>query len=210
MGNEKQSMCQSDVLLHPRTLIQHEFIQQHRLRRMATELAAGRDFVPIDIMTLSDGGYLVVDGAHRSAAAALLGWSQVPCRMVELNSERAIHGWTHVVRGVRLSAFTELNAAAAGGGPQVAEFDLWGQRWPVHAPDTSQESVFRTYHRVGSWYQHLRYERQESPAPGAWCQVTWLVPGWERLSDLLQRHGPLPSSVVRFESHRVEMLPIAA
>lgn len=205
-------MGTAELIVDPRRLIQHERVQQERLRQVAAALARDGIRVPIAVTPVGEDRYFVLDGAHRSTAAAQLGMAGVPCTVVELGEEPRIEGWTHRVGGVRLSAAVETSVLTGrGDGPVVATVRAFGRCWRARAADDSPIAVHRAFHQVGELYRHLPYERERVPVAGAWGQVTWSIPRWDDLVELVSRFGPLPAGVTRFEiERRVAELPIAA
>jgi L-serine kinase (ATP) / ParB family transcriptional regulator, heme-responsive regulator len=201
----------AEVVVDPRRLIQHERVQQERLRRVAAEVARDGIRIPIAVAPVGDDRYFVLDGAHRSTAAAQLGLPDVPCTVVELGDAPQIEGWTHRISGLRLPTADGALLTGRGNGPVVATVRAFGRRWQVRAADDTTVAVHRAFHQVGALYRHLPYERARKPVPGAWCQVTWRIPQWDDLVELVSGFGPLPAGVTRFEiERRVGELPLAA
>lgn len=202
----------ADLLIDPRQLIQHERVQQQRLRKVAAQLARDGIRVPVAVTPVANGRYFVLDGAHRSTAAVQLGMPEVPCTLVELGEAPEIDGWTHLVRGLRLpTGHDGPILTGRGDGPVVATVRAFGKRWQVRATDHSPAAVHRAFHQVGALYGHLPYERARHPVSGAWCQITWRIPQWDDLIELATQFGPLPAGVSRFEiDRRVGALPRAA
>lgn len=201
----------AEVVVDPRRLIQHERVQQERLRQVAAEVARDGIRVPIAVAAVGDDRYFVLDGAHRSTAAVQLGLPEVLCTVVEIGEAPQIEGWTHRVNSLRLPAAEVAVLTGRGNGPVVATVRAFGRRWQLRATDDSPVAVHRAFHQVGALYRHLPYERARKPVPDAWCQVTWRIPKWDDLVELVGRFGPLPAGVTRFEiEQRVGELPLAA
>jgi hypothetical protein len=177
----------------------HEKVESRRLVQMVASLANEPLREPVHV-ALTQGRYILLDGAHRSRALAILGATQVTAHLVDVSPSSPVAGWTHVLDGSEQAA-----ALAALAGPQpcpasrvVARVHL-ADRWAdVWSSGPAPEDIWQRYHDVGRVYQGALYSRQVAPdVPNGRVAVTWLLPAWSDVSTMALEHGPLPAGVTR-------------
>lgn len=107
------------------------------IARIAADFSWGK-FAPVVVSPVVGGGYALIDGQHRTHAAALCGFDSVPAMVVVLSPADQAASFAAINGNVtRISAFHVLKAALAAGEP-----------WAVSARDAVAAAgcVLMTYH----------------------------------------------------------------
>ncbi|WP_265443671.1 ParB/RepB/Spo0J family partition protein [Flexivirga meconopsidis] len=197
-------------MLAPGALVQHETVEPSRLAALTGQIESRGVVVPVAVAPLGDGRFMVLDGAHRTAAAVAVGLARVPCRVFAPAPGKPIAGWTHVMRERRaeeaLIEFAARPLPAAG--PLVAVVRFVGTTARVHATDNSHVAVHEAFHALADGYRTMRYRRLAEPSRSAQVQVTWHPPTWSQLGAMVSGCGALPAGVTRFGMTTGEASPV--
>jgi hypothetical protein len=113
----------TDLVVDP--AYQREIVGSGRsnVRRIAAEFSWAK-FAPVIVSPVEGGRYAIVDGQHRTTAAALCGIEQVPCAVIMVDQAgqaaafKAINGST-----TKVSALAMHRAAAAAGDEEAMALD---------------------------------------------------------------------------------------
>lgn len=103
------------------TTYQREINNRRNVRRIASEFDWSK-FAPVVVAPVEGGRFAIIDGQHRSTAAALIGIEQVPCMVVVADRPRqaaafkAINGNVTAVKPAHL-----FYAAVEAGDPEAVE-----------------------------------------------------------------------------------------
>lgn len=86
-------------------------------------------FSPVFVAPIEGGAYAIIDGQHRTHAAAICGFSEVPCQIVQMNREEQAAAFA-AVNGVvtKVTHWHLLKAALSS-----------GQEWAVEAAAIARE-----------------------------------------------------------------------
>lgn len=126
--------------------------QRHVLRagernviRIAAEFRWSR-FAPVIVAPAEGGGFAIIDGQHRTLAAALAGLTDVPCQVIEIDRAdqarafAAINGQVTPITALQLhasrvasgdAAARALNDACARGGVTICRYPVPGNKMKV-------------------------------------------------------------------------------
>lgn len=87
-------------------------------------------FSPVFVAPVEGGRYAIIDGQHRTHAAAICGFSEVPCQIVQMNSEE------------QAAAFAAVNGVVTKVTPgQIFKASLSsGESWAVELNAVAQEA----------------------------------------------------------------------
>lgn len=110
------------------------------VRRIAREFDWAM-FAPVIVSEASDGIYVVIDGQHRTTAAALRGIKDVPCQIVNIDTARQAAAFVAINGNVTaISSMQLYHAHVAAGDPEAVELaavladaDVTICRYPVPA-----------------------------------------------------------------------------
>tara|TARA_R110002020_G_scaffold471284_1_gene698246 strand:- start:36121 stop:37002 length:882 start_codon:yes stop_codon:yes gene_type:complete len=110
------------------------------IRRIAKQFHWSR-FSPVFVAPIEGGLYAIIDGQHRTHAAAICGFSQVPCQIVQMSTEEQAAAFA-AVNGV-VTKVTSVQLLKAG----LAA----GEEWAVVACRIAEEADCRlmTYNKSG-------------------------------------------------------------
>lgn len=92
---------------------------RQNIRRIASEFSWSK-FAPVIVSPVEGGKYAIVDGQHRTTAAAICGLEQVPCAVIMLDRSgqaaafKAINGAT-----TKMSSMAMFHAAVLAGDPDA-------------------------------------------------------------------------------------------
>ncbi|CUX40694.1 conserved hypothetical protein [Agrobacterium deltaense Zutra 3/1] len=97
-------------------------------------------FSPVFVSPVEGGAYAIIDGQHRTHAAAICGFSQVPCQIVQMNKTEQAAAFA-AVNGVvtAVTVWQLLKAALAA-----------GEQWAVTARSIAEEGGCRLMTSNGS------------------------------------------------------------
>jgi hypothetical protein len=156
----------------------HEEVDPLRVERLATRISEeGIQINPIVCVEVSDHGFVILDGATRTAALRKMGLRSAVIQIVEPNTI-VLETWHHVVRDA--DSESVLGAIASREGLSLTEDGdaprVWtpgGKSWSVsgdvRSPNASTASMVKAYN--GRWEVNRVIEAD--PA-----EVGWRFPDW--------------------------------
>lgn len=182
-------------------LLWHEQTQPTRSAELLPQIASQGIRQPIKVAASYDGRFVIVDGAHRAAAAHSLHWQTVPADLVVIEPAVLIPGWTHAIHhpGHRLQA--ACTGLHGNHGPVVAVVGHDQRHHTLRAASSLPLDLVNAYRAVASAYQALPYtrlgsERYQHLTPIDAC-VHWHLPRWRAIVQLAHAGMLLPAGVTR-------------
>ncbi|MFN3250084.1 ParB N-terminal domain-containing protein [Roseibium album] len=111
--------------------------------RMIAKDFSWSKFSPVFIAPVEGGKFAIIDGQHRTHAAAACGFEQVPCQIVQMNHAEQAAAFAAVNGNVtQVTAFQVFKAALAA-----------GEEWAIHARDIAEKAGCRLMTRNSSTAQ---------------------------------------------------------
>lgn len=188
-------------------LVLHEQTEPARARRVRDEIArAGVLADPVVVAPTGSGRWLVLDGAHRTAALRELGLRSAVVQVMPLSPARArLEGWSHDLPTGSVPA--GLGSPGPVGGPALVatverldDVGRWSEPFAVTGPSevAARASVTAA---VAHRYAERPYARTlpGSPLrPGSAARVTWTPWSAADLMHLVELGITLPAGTTRF------------
>lgn len=176
----------------------HEVVEPARLDDLLPEVRAQGILTSVHVAPVREG-WMVLDGAHRTSAARLLGHATVPAHVVVLRDDLPVPAW-----GMTLAPDLALLARDLdrGTGPAIASVQVpAGEEWLVRRPEAADPAhrvrLMRTLARLVHSRPYRRLVPGDPPLPEE-SSLTWVLPTWAELSAGVGAAGPLPAGVTRF------------
>ena len=94
-----------------------------KARRRVNRIANGFSwscFAPVVVAPVAEGRFIIIDGLHRTTAAALVGFDCVPCQIVQANEDERLAAFNSLNRSTGPHSQMALHAAAVGAGDDFA------------------------------------------------------------------------------------------
>lgn len=179
----------SYVELDPALLRAHEVVDHHHLADLAESITALGVCVPVAVARFG-GEWIVVDGAHRTQAAVIVGLASVPCRVLQIPPDRPVDGWA---RRYRIPVW--LEEATAVGSVLASCAATGGQVQRVGAPSHDPRDLWETAWRIERQLPREPYVRRQELEPGSFC---WQPPAWGVIAECALRWGPWPAGFTNF------------
>lgn len=181
------------------TLLLHEETEHDRLADLLLDVAQ-RGVTTRIHATPTDAGMMVLDGAHRTSAASVLGLPAVPGHLVRVPPTYVAPGWALAVP--RETAERVL-ATDVPSGTVVALVHLGDSApIPVRARAAHHgEGHVEAIQALGSLTHAGHYRRMDPAADHRSVRgavLEWRLPNWSQLSRAVSEVGPLPAGVTRF------------
>ncbi|MDE9365074.1 ParB N-terminal domain-containing protein [Luteipulveratus sp. YIM 133132] len=188
------------VTLDPRLLVLHEETEAQRLDALVGQVRRSGITTPVAVTPVDDG-WFVLDGAHRTTAALMLGLAQVPVRVLPPPASGPVPGWVHLLRSpLAEAALTRLLREHDGSGPVVASVVTGGRETPVRAASDDSLDWVRACRALAHCYSWSSYERLATLDPSdEGVRIAWVMPEFPRLVAVVREHGRLPAGVTRFD-----------
>lgn len=109
------------------------------IRKIAKDFSWSK-FSPVFIAPVEGGKFAIIDGQHRTHAAAACGFEQVPCQIVQMTHAEQASAFAAVNGNVtQVTAFQVFKAALAA-----------GEEWATHAKDIAERGNCRLMTRNSS------------------------------------------------------------
>jgi len=188
-------------------LVLHETIEPLRAERVRAEIArAGVLADPVVVTPAGPGRWLVLDGAHRTAALRSLGMRSAVVQVMTLSPAGAhLDSWAHdlPVGGVP----HDLDAPGPVGGPVLvarvgrqAPDGTWADGVPVTGPadPVARAAVMSALARRYAGRPYRRAVPGTAVRPGVAARVRWAPWSAEDLLTLITARGTLPAGTTRF------------
>ncbi|MGZ4654442.1 hypothetical protein [Oryzihumus sp.] len=190
--------------LDPVQLLLHEEVEPARIEQLVAVLAAERRQREPVLVTPTEHGMFLLDGAHRTTALRRLGVPRIAALVVPAAEAIALTGWTHAVteQGAQARLAELADRAAARPGPVVASIRTTGREAGVHADDDSPAALMAAFRLVAQCYQAGPYARLTEPLPAEpdRTEVVWQVPDLATIVTIAATVGVLPAGVTRFRA----------
>ena len=190
------------VHLDPAELLLHEEVEPARIESLMAVLAAERRQREPVLVTPTDHGLFLLDGAHRTTALRRLGVPRIAAVVVPASVGLELTGWTHAVaeEGARACLADLADASSTRPGPVVASIRTVGHEVGVHACDDSPAALVEAFRRVAGCYQAGPYARLTDPVEAVpeQTEVVWHVPDLSTIVTIAATVGVLPAGVTRF------------